>query len=396
MNTSKISDDMLLEARRHIETEAKIKAKAWQIKDLIIKLHNVDLDESTIRGRFIVMGQPLSGAMGEPPKEEPKKEEPMKQGTQGTVRKVLAPKEHTIPEDMKAYIPKAEDFSNYIERPVDKRLALHYNLNKYPLTQGKQGTGKTYSHMYYAFKNQMPFLLYSCFEDFKLAKLFGDKTIKDGSIKFQESLFVKAIQCPSVILFDEINAVSNANTFDFHALLQNRELFIKDAADGSGKIYHLHNDCKIGFAQNPKSVKYVGGNIKASNFLGRCTYLTYPEFTKKEISTAVMKKFPSMHKDDLDKFTSFYFACVETIERSNLPLDISIRQLNNVIELWLHGMPLKEAIEDGMTSIIEAISQPKAKESFFRLAQAIWKDLMDQSKDELGCFLMTMGKLKKR
>ena len=161
-------------------------------------------------------------------------------------------------------------------------------------------------------------------------------------------------------------------------------MFIKDANDGKGKLYKLHQDCKIGFAQNPKSVKYVGGNIKASNFLGRCTYITYPEFTKTEISEAIMKRFPSLHKEDLVKFVTFYFASLETIDRTGIPVDISIRQLNNVIDLWIHGAPLKEAIEDGMTSLMEAISQPKAKEAFYKLSQSIWKEIMEESKDEKG------------
>jgi midasin (ATPase involved in ribosome maturation) len=248
--------------------------------------------------------------------------------------------------------------------------------------QGKQGTGKTYSAAYYAWNNKLPFFLFSMFEDFKLPKLFGDKTIINGSIKFQESTFVKATQGPCVILFDEINALSNANTFDFHALLQNRELFIKDANDGAGRVYHLHEDCKICFAQNPKSAKYIGGNIKASNFLGRCTYLTYPEFSKKEIRLALRKKFPELNKDDMDKFVKFYFACTETIEKASVPVDISIRQLNNVVDLWLHGLPIQYAIEDGLTSVMEAVSQPKAKDTFFRLAQAVWKELLGASKEE--------------
>jgi midasin (ATPase involved in ribosome maturation) len=220
------------------------------------------------------------------------------------------------------------------------------------------------------------------YEDFRLTKLFGDKTIINGSIVFQESNFVKSIQGPSLVLFDEINALSNANTFDFHALLQNRELFIKDANNGMGNTYRLHNDCKIGFAQNPKSAKYIGGNIKASNFLGRCTYLTFPEFTKKEIRLALRKKFPALVKEDLEKFVAFYFATIETIEKASVPVDVSIRQLNNVIDLWNHGMPIQYAIEDGLTSVMESISQPKAKETFFRLAQAVWKELLPQSAKE--------------
>jgi hypothetical protein len=352
------------------------KVRAWQIKD-VLKSKNIEMDESTIRGRFIEMGQPLSGNVGEPVA-----------ATVAETPKVMTTKrQYPVTAEMAQYVPHDEDFTNYITRDIDKRLAAHLDASrpghwKYPLCQGKQGTGKTFSIQYYAWMNKIPFFLYSMYEDFKLPKLFGDKTIQNGSIMFQESTFVKAIQGPCLICFDEINALSNAGTFDFHAFMWNRELFIKDADNGQGKVFKLHDDCKMAFAQNPKSAKYIGGNIKASNFLGRCTYLTYPEFSKKEIRLALFKKFPTLGKDDLDKFTKFYFACLETIEKANIPVDISIRQLNNCIDLWMHGMPLQYAIEDGITSIMEAISQPKAKEAFFRIAQAIWKELMSQSDKE--------------
>jgi len=83
-----------------------------------------------------------------------------------------------------------------------------------------------------------------------------------------------------------------------------------------------------------------------------------------------------MEQLDVDKFTEFYFAIVQTIERSQLPIDISIRQLNNVVDLWMAGLGLKESIEDGLSSILDAVSQSKAKDSFFRIAQAVWSELL--------------------
>ena len=373
----RISDEDLIKLRDELAVKGLgQKIRAWQIKDAL-KSKNIDMDESTIRGRFIEMGQPLSGVVGMPQAAD----------VPETPKVATDKKEYAVSAEMKLHIPRDDEFTNYIVRDIDKRLAAHLDASrpghwKYPLCQGKQGTGKTYSIMYYAWTNKLPFFLYSMYEDFKLPKLFGDKTIQNGSIQFQESKFVQAIQGPCLICFDEINALSNAGTFDFHAFMWNRELFIKDADNGKGKTFKLHDDCKLAFAQNPKSAKYIGGNIKASNFLGRCTYLTFPEFSKKEIRLALIKKFPSLGKDDLDKFVKYYFACLEAIEKSALPVDISIRQLNNCVDLWMHGMPIQHAIEDGITSIMEAISQPKAKDAFFRIAQAVWKELIPQGQKE--------------
>ena len=376
---SQISDQQLLDIKQKLAPNGE-RVRAWQIKDVVKRDHGVDLDESTIRGRFLQMGHPLGKGVGGVRRtgdglEQPEPTVKMERSKPIEIKK----SEYVIPEDMKDYIPKDEEFTNYIERPIDIRLGVHYNAGKYPITQGKQGTGKTFSHMFYAWKEKLPFFLISCYEDLKLSKLFGDKTIMNGSVVFQESLFVKAIQCPSVILADEINAVSNANTYDWHALLQNRELFIKDADNGKGKIYRLHPECRIGFAQNPKSAKYMGGSIKASNFLGRCTFITYPEFTKAEIRKAMAMRFPNIVNPEIKKFTDFYFACIDTINKADIPVDVSIRQLTNIIDLYNHGLPLKDAIEDGMTSIMDAVSQSKNKDAFYRLAQAVWEEMMDKS-----------------
>jgi MoxR-like ATPase len=363
--------------------------RAWQIKEELFKSCGIAYDESTIRGMFIEMGEPLSGRITtstakqfvQPtPAPVPIQQKPV--STKINVVKGVG----TVIESLKGYIPNPSEFIGYIERAIDKRLALHYDSSrpnnwKYPLTQGKQGTGKTMSHMYYAYKNNLPFFLFSCFEDFKLGKLFGEKTILGGDVLFKEGMLVQAIQGPSVILFDEVNYVSNENSVDFHAMLQNRELFVKDADNGNGKVYRLHDECKVGFAQNPKSAKYIGGNIKPSNFLGRCTFITYPEFSKRDIKSAIATRFPNLVEEDVNKFMEFYFACTDTIEKANIPVDISIRQLNNVIDLYNHGLPLKDALEDGLISIMDAASQPKNKEAFKVIAEGVWKEMMNKNID---------------
>ena len=347
------------------------KITSEHIKKAVEESLSIKLDVSTIRGRFIQMGQPLSSGAQPEPTPAQKQEAPLDVNLPKPTEKVVmeAPT-YDVPDELKVYVPEAALFDNYVERPIDALLAVHYDLGKYPLTQGKQGTGKTFSHMYYAFKRQLPFFLYSAYADFNLRKYFGDKTIINGSIKFQEGLFIKAISHASVILIDECNAIEEAGIKDFNAFLQNRQLFIKDADDGKGKIYNLHKHCHIGFAQNPKSAKYIGGKVRSSDFLGRCTYLTYPEFTQKQIDIAITKKYPTLSDEDKGLFITFYKEVLRCIDSANLPFDISIRQLNNVIDLWIHHVPLIDALESGMLDITEASSQPKTKEALGKIAEA--------------------------
>ena len=391
------------------------------IQALAMATHGVAMNESTIRGRFIAMKQPLSRAtqvatpqVGQPQQVVP----PRPNATTGggikppntgmsakpppppdddglnvkvperTKRgKVEIPADYhkDIPQELNAHIPNGNLFAAYVTRGVDTRLALNYDLQgqtrngqtvlTYPLTQGKQGTGKTFGHQYYAYTRALPFFLFSCYKDFQLRKLFGDKSLESGNIVFKEGLFVKAIQSPGVVVFDEVNAISHENTYDFLNLLQDRQLFVKDADNGNGKVYKLHPMCKIGFAQNPRSSKYIGGNIRASNFLGRCTYITYPEFTDKQLHDALGKRYPTLTPDDRELFVKFYREILRTIDRNELPFDVSVRQLNNVIDLWLHGADLKEALEDGLISISDAASQPQSKQALMEIARGTWSEL---------------------
>lgn len=381
MNKPVVTDEQLLNAAYTIMAMGMI-PRSYAISRLL-ETKGIKVDQSTIRTRFIEMGKPLSTMPLEvpanfssvPPEElvEPRnpdklprtrsinnnaKEAPLK------LKEMFHVKHQKDSFDAQDYIPKRERFENYVERELDNHLEKHYSLNKYPLTQGKQGTGKTTAHEFYAMKKQLPFFLFSCYEDFRLARLFGDKTIIDGSVKFQESLFTRAVQMPSVILFDEINAIANQNTFDFHALLQNRELFIKDANNGFGKTYKLHEECRIGFAQNPRSNKYIGGNIKPSNFLGRCTFLTFPEFTLGEISALISKRYPKVIASDRKLIVKTYFDLIKMIDKANIAIDISIRQLINVMDFISAGMDKKDAFDQAIVMFLDAASLPDLKNSF--------------------------------
>jgi len=372
-----VSDTDLITIRDTlINTNPGKKITSEHIRQAIKETLNVDIDVSTIRGRFIQMGQALGSSNPDPV--NVKQEAPLDINQPLPSKRVApSPKTYNVVEELKEYIPSDSLFDCYVERGIDKLLAIHYDLGKYPLTQGKQGTGKTFSHMHYAWKRQLPFFLYSAYADFNLRKYFGDKTITAGSIVFQEGLFIKAISNASVILIDEVNAIEEAGIKDFNAFLQNRQLYIKDADGGKGKIYKLHDHCHVGFAQNPKSSKYIGGKVRSSDFLGRCTYLTYPEFTKGQIETAIDKKYPTLNPTDRDKFITFYQQIIRAIDSANLPFDISIRQLNNIIDLWIHNVPLRDAVESGMLDIADASSQPKTKEALSKISEAIW------SKEEL-------------
>ena len=395
------TDEQLIAARDAVMSRVKNGiVRSWQVKDELTKI-GVYMDESTIRGRFITTGQPL-GSMQTAiatPNVELKVAKPVEAVQPGGAAEVEKKAETTeavaervataepvkqpveYPPELKAFIPTQDDIDGYIERDVDKRLSTHYSLGKHPITQGKQGTGKTFSHLYYAFKQQVPFMLVSCFEDLLLHKFFGDKSIKDGTVIFKEGILTKMIQFPSVILFDEINAVGNAKSFDFHALLQNRELFVKDAADGEGKIYKLHPECRIGFAQNPRSSKYIGGTVKPSSFLGRCTYITFPDFQKDEMVSVLKKRFPKAKEERLVEFVDFFVEANNFLMTNGVAVDISIRQLINMVDFHEAGMSVEDSIDDALASVLDAISAPQHKKALMGVATTIFSAMNEDAQE---------------
>ena len=382
----KATDQQLHEAYCNLKGSKGQQPTANDIAGYLLGTHSITIDPSTVRGRFIAMGQPLGGknyGKAMPPSPDPTPKPTPKPAPATPVETINIPTPQ-VPDELKPYIPDAP--AGYISRDVDTKLALVLDLqakglaNKYPIAQGKQGTGKTLSYIQYAHARQLPFFLWSAYEDFNIRKLYGDRTIVNGTVKFQESVFVQAIQNPCVILIDEVNAISEANIKDFNALLQNRQLYIKDADDSKGKLYKLHKECRIGFAQNPKSAKYVGGHIRSSDFLGRCVYLTYPEFNQAQLKKALKSTYHKLDDTMVDNFSAFYMGCVDAINQNNIPVDISIRQLLNIIDLFVHGASLGDAIEIGTLNIMDSISQPNSKQAFMRVSEMVWSQLKGASK----------------
>ena len=144
-NYSKATDDDLKRIRNEVGQKHS-KVRAWMVKEEVKKQLNYDMDESTIRGRFIEMGIPLSSRV------EGVKSATVKEVVLTTERQKLEDiaKYHQIQatDILKPFIPRADELMGYIERPIDTKLSVHLNIGpkvkrfKYPLAQGKQGTGE--------------------------------------------------------------------------------------------------------------------------------------------------------------------------------------------------------------------------------------------------------------
>lgn len=132
MPTLTVTDDQLLKAKEAWELGNKGQANSRNIQDKLKEMYNEELDVSTIRGRFLKMGQPLgsgvsnAGVTASRPKGVAdilkNKNKPKTIPKQDKVIEPCSNEQSQIPEELKGYIPKEDEFINYVERPVDKRL----------------------------------------------------------------------------------------------------------------------------------------------------------------------------------------------------------------------------------------------------------------------------------
>jgi len=245
----------------------------------------------------------------------------------------------SIPEENKldVYIPKESEFEDYIHREIDDKLDTILEANKMALLIGETGTGKTYACRYYAYKHNLPCLIISLDDNSKFNHLLGFREIRDNQTTFEPGLMVDFLQNPSLILFDEINALPAKAAFRFHEMAENRSLFIPELR----KTVKIHPECRIAFACNQKNMRYIGTNNFNAAFLDRLIIIKFPHFTDKELLT----KFKI--EDDVLRF---YIEAIKMINRNEMRTMYSIRTIKQYQLLRNIGFSKKEAFEIAFTN----------------------------------------------
>ena len=87
---------------KQIRDEIGGKVRAWQVRD-VLQQKGIMLDESTIRGRFIEMGEPLGSMAGMGPRRKPEEMTPVKEVPKAPPREILKPnKQFDVPPEMES------------------------------------------------------------------------------------------------------------------------------------------------------------------------------------------------------------------------------------------------------------------------------------------------------
>jgi len=251
------------------------------------------------------------------------------QSTISIINKSLSkPKENKL----NVYIPKEDEFGDYIHRQIDDKLAAILEANKVALLVGETGTGKTYACRYYAYRYNLPCLIISLDDNSKFNHLLGFREIRNNETTFEPGLMVDFLQNPSLILFDEINALPAKAAFRFHEMIENRSLFIPELK----KTIKIHPECRIAFACNQKNLRYIGTNSFNAAFLDRLIIIKFPHFTQEELA-----KHLKIEEDILQ----FYTKAVNMINKNEMRTMYSIRTIKQYQLLRSIGFNKMEAFK---------------------------------------------------
>jgi MoxR-like ATPase len=220
--------------------------------------------------------------------------------------------------------------SSYIMREVDKLVKTFASLGRNICLIGDSGTGKTTLVEQYAADSKLPFLRVSCDETSSLKMLLGTKEILNGTTYFKGGILLELVQMPSVILFDEFNALHSSKLFFLHELLDNRRLFVPDA-DG-GKVIKIHPKCQLFLACNPSNKNYGGTNKMNAALGNRTTVIDLANIDVEEMAALFEC---GQHTNSMK---TFYSEAQRAISDKQLKVAFSLRNIQRASEAIKHGV----------------------------------------------------------
>lgn len=242
--------------------------------------------------------------------------------------------------DLVSLVPNADPHYKY-RNGVDDIIKRYAKRNQPLFLIGEAGSGKTHACRQYAADEKLPFLRVACDDSSVLKEFIGKREIINGSTIFRMGLLIELVQKPSVILFDEFNALPAARLFFLHELLDNRTLYIKDA--GSGLVINVHPQCKIFLACNPNNSKYSGTNKVNVALADRGSYLSVPNFEPDDVA----ELFDCGSEDKTQSLKKFYKDVHKVITEQNLRIAFSLRSVQRISDAIKSGDSIEDALQFG-------------------------------------------------
>jgi len=264
------------------------------------------------------------------------------------VKKTITLPEVELNKDLEGFIPRIENFSDYLERKnlIDPAL----NIMNLPLKDrkpifflGDTSTGKTSFPEYLAAKYKYPFLLISADSQLNFNDLLFKVKFENATATYEPGLFIKFFESQSIIIIDELPGASADMFFKFHELLQQKQVFVKEI----GKVYKQHPQCFIFASGNFKNSLYIGNNKLNEALISRFNVKVVDDFSDEELNQ-ILKTDAKMR----GRLIQFYREIKDLIKKQNKKFIISLRNLQSFIHLYNQGMDINDAFE---WSILDSI-----------------------------------------
>jgi len=281
---------------------------------------------------------------------------------------VKVKKHYTLPEikstDLDGFIPKIENFTDYLERktliePSLSILNLPLKDRKPIFFLGDTATGKTSLPEYIAAKYKYPFLLISADSSLNFNDLLFKVKFENATATYEPGLFIKFFESPSIIVIDELPSATPDIFFKLHELLQQKQVFVKEI----GKVYSQHSNCYIFASGNFKNSLYIGNNKLNEALISRFNVKVVEDFTDEELNK-ILKTEEKMKV----MLIQFYREIKDLIKKQNKKFIISLRNIQSFIHLYNQGMNINDAFEWAVLDSILVNNTIEDRKTVFNIA----------------------------
>ena len=253
-----------------------------------------------------------------------------------------------------------------IERKAKQRHAV--------ILQGDAGTGKTKCAEQVSARAGKPFLRVACDDGATLKEFIGRREIINGTTFYKLGALCAMLQRPSVILFDEFNALDARRLFFLHELLDGRRFFVKDA-DG-GRVFNVHADAVILLACNPNGAKYSGTNKLNCALVNRCAVVDVPALDVGDVADA----FNTGNDGTTDALKKYYNDARAMIQAQKMRVVLSLRNVKAIARDLRDGVNVADALAVNFYNSALLTASDKERDALAKLARVIF-GITDESAD---------------
>jgi hypothetical protein len=230
---------------------------------------------------------------------------------------------------------------------------------------GDAGSGKTKLSEQLSARLGLPFVRVACDDTTMLKDMLGRTQIKNGTTFFRTGILAEMVQQPSVILFDEFNALPSGKLFFLHELLDTRRLLIKDGQ--GGQVINFHDECRILLACNFNNAKYSGTNKTNSALADRPCIIEIPPFKPTDVATL----FDTGHEQTTKDLMKFYVDVNHTIKQQGLRCIFSLRGVNRIAKGIKRGDSVKQTLEYGLFNHALLTASENEQKSLVQIARVV-------------------------